>query len=105
MTDTLALYRRFYAELPADDLQRQVWDGTPHIVSVFTGDDRRYREIAEHCYAAYGREAFPFGPVPTPGRWRRGNATVFGWTWIGFADPGDAEAVLAAWPAPEGVVE
>lgn len=99
------LYRSHIAGLPAGDISRRVWDGTPWMLSAFTDstsadNGQRYRKMAEWCRERWGEEAFPFGNNPRPGEWRIGNATVFGWTWWGFATEGQMQAFAEAWPEP-----
>ena len=88
------------ANAEADDLSLKVWSGTPWIASLFTDDDRRHRQMVEWMYEHFGPSAFPFGDNPVPGRWREGNATVFGWTWFGFSTEAEMGAALEAWPEP-----
>lgn len=94
-----------------DQLSRKVWEGTPWMIDVYVGriGEDRERSMLHWCYKTYGDCAHPFGKEPTPGRWRQGNATVFGWTWFGFSTEAEMTAALAAWPVPgaptEGVGE
>ena len=103
------LYQRMIEQSPTcaggAELAHRVWDGTPWMVNIYTGShpDPRDRDILEWCYEEFGEQANPFGPEPQPGRWRRGSATIHGWTWYGFASQEDMEKFVAAWPTPEGV--
>lgn len=68
-----------------DDLMKEVWEGTPWMLDVFTGpghpDPLRDR-IMRWCRDKWGTPASPIHGIP--GTWREGNATLFGWTWMGF---------------------
>ena len=68
-----------------DDLMHKVWKKTPWIIDAYTGNisnTGRYREIMEWCRNNFGKEAQPIhGGI---GDWRSGNATVHGYTWMGF---------------------
>lgn len=69
------------------DLMRAVWSNNRWIMNVFTGrcaSERDY-EIRQWLNDTFGRETWPFGETPRPGRWMRGSATLDGWTWIGFS--------------------
>lgn len=111
MTEGSPLYARTMTRAANDPdggaLMRQVWEGTPWIVDAYTGihDDPRERLMLDWCHESFGDEALPFGRSPRAGRWRRGNATVFGWTWFGFAAEADALSFMARWPAPPEVPE
>ncbi len=87
----------------SDGIMPRVWSPTPWICSAYTAPEQRFRAMAEWCFDRLGPESFPFGDNPRPGRWRSGNATVFGWTWFGFDTREEMDAFAAAWPAPEGV--
>jgi hypothetical protein len=89
-----------------DGINRKVWSGTPWLTNAWTDsssrDPERRRAMIDWCLQRFGEPAQPFGPAPTPGRWREGNATVMGWTWYGFATEAEMREFEAAWPAPEG---
>lgn len=88
------------------ELTRQVWSGTPWMVSVFTGGldasdpTSRYRDIREWLYREMGDGSYPFEDAPRYGRYWVGLATVVGWTWIGFAERADMDRFVAAFPSP-----
>lgn len=96
-----ALYQRWIIG-EGDALQMQVWQGTPWMTNAFTGssDDPRERQMLEWCWDQYGAEAWPFSDNPRPGRWKRGGATVFGWTWFGFSTEAEMAEFELAWPKP-----
>ena len=99
------LYRDYILANNPDpaDLQRKVWDGTPWIVDVYTGGSAnvdRDRSIILWCADHFGEEAWPFSDEPRAGRWKRGGATVFGWTWYGFDTEEAMNEFRAAWPDP-----
>lgn len=83
-----ALYQRtmaWYDEHDRDPaLQHKVWDATPWMLDVYTGntDDDRMRVIMDWARERFGDEAWPIHGKP--GAWHRGGATVYGWTWFGF---------------------
>lgn len=79
-------------------LMHQVWDGTPWMVDVYTGNIEnfgRFREIMEWCREQFGPEAWPIHGKP--GAWHSGGATVMGWTWIGFATEDRMERFRERW--------
>lgn len=89
-----------------DSLHARVWRGTPWIADAWVGDwqrESREAEMLEWCADTFGVEAFPFGPQPRTGRWRRGGATVFGWAWFGFDTEEAMNQFIAAWPTPAEV--
>lgn len=96
------LYRRIisyeYRTDEQSDLQRKVWSPTPWVVNVFEGrnDDMMYFEIGEWCRENIGPESSPIHEMQ--GEWRRGGATVDGWTWYGFATEEIMNRFLEAWP-------
>lgn len=78
-------------------LMREVWSGTPWMVTADTGrcgEDRDF-EIREWCRDQFGDEAWPIHG--RPGSWQRGSATVFGQTWFGFAEEAQMQAFVARW--------
>lgn len=87
---------------PHAELNRQVWSGNPWITDMYVGADPngRERDMILWCRDQFGDESQPFGDKPIYRRWRRGNATVFGWGWFGFATEADMKAFEAAWPPP-----
>ncbi len=96
MTCGSELFQKYVlAHAETDALSLQVWRGTPWMASLFT-DDRR-RSIMDWMVARFGEPARPFGDDPTPGRWREGNATVFGWTWFGFSTEAEMIEAVEAW--------
>ena len=101
------LYRRVVAFNSGDDyrnqLQIKVWSPTPWMIDVYVGrwEDGRERRILEWCYETYGQDSSPIHEHI--GRWHRGNATICGWTWFGFASEDDMLAFEAAWPVPAGI--
>jgi hypothetical protein len=84
-------------------LMRKVWDGFRWMVDAYTGDrpEGREREMLEWCYDTFGDQASPIHEKP--GQWLRGSATVFGWTWFGFASKPMMDSFVERWPAPENV--
>lgn len=81
-----------------DELMHQVWDGTPWMVDAYTGsisNEGRYREMMEWCRDEFGPEAWPIHGKP--GDWHCGGATVFGWTWMGFAAKDMMEKFIERW--------
>lgn len=79
-------------------LMRKCWSVTPWVLDVFTGDDARERQMIAWCYERYGRQASPIHGFE--GTWQRGNATIHGWTWVGFATETQMREFEAAWPSP-----
>jgi len=92
------LYQRQIANSD-DQLMRKVWDGTPWMCDAYTGPTAGDRddEIYKWCRDKFGPEAWPIHGHP--GRWHRGGATVFGWTWMGFATEQMMQQFLDRWPA------
>lgn len=80
-----------------NELIRRVWDPTPWMVDAYTGScsEERYQELAEWCREQFGPEASPIHGLS--GTWQRGGATVFGWTWIGFATEAQLQQFLTRW--------
>lgn len=88
-------------------LQVRVWAGTPWVIDVYVGDmidgariSDREHAIMEWCNDRFGREAYPFGETPRAGRWKRGGATVLGWSWFGFSTEEDMRLFETEWPTP-----
>lgn len=65
--------------------------------------DERYSEIMEWCRDHFGPEAWPIHDKP--GEWHCGGATVYGWTWMGFATKEMMDNFAEAWPLPDGVIK
>jgi len=101
------LYRRMcafnYGDAERAAVMREVWDPTPWMVEIYTGQcgDERDREMQRWCHDEFGGQSWPLHGRPA--RWLRGSATVHGWTWYGFADQAGMGRFVAHWPAPEGV--
>jgi len=94
-----ALYQRTiafdYGDTERTDLMRKVWGGTPWMLDVKAGspDSDLCRQVMEWCRNHFGYEAWPIHGKP--GRWYRGSATIYSWTWFGF-DTEDAMREFAA---------
>ena len=73
-----------YGDDERAELMRKVWTATPYMTNCNTGSDpyEKDREILLWCYDRWGDQASPIHG--RAGRWQRGHATVFGWTWFGF---------------------
>lgn len=113
MTDAVSavagsdLYRRAileydYGDPERNELMRRVWRITPWMLDCFTGswsDCDRQHEIVTWCTNQFGPQAFVLGG--RPGRWQRGSATIFGWTWMGFETEAMMLEFMAAWPTPD----
>lgn len=89
------LYHRTISFDYGDDhrraLMEEVWSVTPWVVNVFSDNisSARERGMMEWCRKRIGDEAHPIHGMP--GKWQRGGATIFGWTWFGFTDKADPE--------------
>jgi hypothetical protein len=95
------IYHRFMASHgdEHEGINRKVWDPTPWILDVFTGDedrDDRMRRIMDWCREIFGEESSPIHG--RAGRWHRGGATIDGWTWFGFATAADMAMFQESWP-------
>lgn len=109
MVDGTDLYHRSMAyyeakEPDGGELQHKVWDATPWMVNAYTGSiaDDRDMEIRDWCEQEFGQEAWPIHGKA--GNWHRGGATVYGWTWFGFAASEMLERFNARWddtPRPD----
>lgn len=88
--------RKFGGDADIGDLTRKVWEPTPWMIDVFTGDERRTLEIIEWCHAELGSESSPIHE--RVGSWHRGGAPIHGWTWFGFSSRGAMELFEARWP-------
>lgn len=82
-----------------NELTVEVWKDTPWMVEAYTGsmgsDDDIHVEIMRWCREGFGQEAWPIHK--RPGTWRRGGATVDGWTWFGFATKEMLEIFSGRW--------
>lgn len=103
-----ALHQRMLAFNQGDDerneLMARVWRDTPWMVDAYVGSRRnndRERDMIEWCFEQFGQEASPIHGKP--GRWYRGSATIFAWTWFGFSTEAEMQAFIKRWPTPEGV--
>lgn len=85
------------------DMMRERWSRNSWMLDVFTGPcgEDRDMTIRRWLRDTMGDEAWPFDDDPRAGRWLRGNVTLHGWTWIGFATEADMSAFLERWPSPE----
>lgn len=101
------LYRRAmaydYGDNDRQALMKQVWEPTPWMADVYTGSGEvgRTLDMIHWCRERFGPESYPIHGVE--GAWRRGNATIDGWTWYGFKTEEMLQEFLAAWPTPKGV--
>ncbi|MEM6499303.1 MAG: hypothetical protein AAF709_21580 [Pseudomonadota bacterium] len=102
MPDGSSLYQRSMSYYEANErdggiLQHKVWDGTPWMVDVYTGRvaDDRDLEIRDWCQKNFGEMAWPIHG--RKGSWHRGGATVYGWTWFGFASEEMMNQFLSRW--------
>ena len=79
------------------ELMREVWSGTPWMVDAYTGSisDHRYDEIMDWCRDQFGPEAWPIHGEE--GLWHSGSATVYGYTWMGFASEEIMEQFIQRW--------
>ena len=84
-----ALYERMIERSKDDpdsgELMRQVWSPTPWIIEVrdFEPNSKEWFDFVRWALSELGDESMPLHGHA--GVWRRGNATVFGETWYGFA--------------------
>ena len=103
-----------WADSQVDDLlergtlMRKVWESTPWMVDVYTGDvyDGREHKIMSWCRDKFGPEHWPIHGKP--GTWHRGGATIHGWTWMGFATKEMMDEFVQQWgdvPKEETAVE
>lgn len=81
------------------ELMRRVWEPTPWMADVWTGglshEFGREQEVREWCTAHFGPECFVIGG--RDGKWQRGNATINGWSWMGFATDEMLNEFMAVW--------
>lgn len=89
-----------YGEGERGDLMRKVWSPTPWMLNIWTGrwEDGREQRMLEWCYRHFGQESSPIHD--RDGKWKRGNATVMGWTWFGFSTQEEMNQFVSAWPSP-----
>lgn len=90
-----------YGDFGRSELMREVWSVTPWMVNFYIGrhSEARDIEVRAWCVEHFGPEALPIHG--RPGNWQRGNATINGWTWMGFASEDMLVSFLAAWNAKE----
>ena len=88
-----------YEDPKRRDLMHQVWAPTPWMADVFTDGTQsgRYHNIRQWLRDRYGRPASSIHGIK--GTWQHGSATIFGWTWFGFATKEQMNEFLAAWTA------
>ena len=92
-----ALYGRVIA--PSNDpLMHKVWDETPWMLNAYTDsvNTERWEDIMQWCKAEFGFEASPIHDLE--GKWHVGGATIYGWTWIGFATEEMITRFEERWP-------
>ena len=103
MTKGTELYQRVINyEGEAKDITSMVWEPTPYMIDVYTGglhDARRY-EMHEWLTERWGRACSPIHE--REGLWQFGNATIDGYTWLGFATEEMMQEFLEHWPQEEG---
>ncbi len=94
-----------YGHQGTAELMEKVWSPTPFMVDAFTGhgSDRRDCEMQQWCYDTFGEQSSPIHE--REGTWCRGNATIFGWTWYGFAERDQLDLFLAHWRDADWVRE
>jgi hypothetical protein len=82
------------------ELMRKVWEPTPWMVDVYTGnyDGGREREMLHWCFKTLGQQASPIHE--RIGLWQRGHATINGWSWFGFSLERDMKEFVERWPSP-----
>jgi len=79
------------------ELIRKVWEPTPYMIDVYTGghtSTRRY-EMREWLTERWGQACSPIHG--REGLWQFGNATINGYTWLGFATKEMMQEFLRAW--------
>lgn len=98
------LYRRTmaydYKDAARTEVMHMVWDGSPWMCDAYTGSttDDRDHEIRQWCRDQFGPESWPLHGMP--GKWQRGGATVYGWTWFGFETEEMMNQFIERWPEP-----
>ena len=92
-----------YGDQELRELMAKVWSGTPWMVNAYTDspDSGRWRAMVEWCREQFGPEAWPIHE--RHGQWHSGNATVHGWTWMGFTTEDQMRRFMQQWAAPRGV--
>lgn len=93
-----------YGDAKRSTLMEEVWRDTPWMVDAYTGGhytDGRHEAMIRWCYDTFGEECSAIHG--RSGRWHRGGATVYGWTWFGFSTEAEMIAFIERWPVPEGV--
>lgn len=99
------LYRRTisfdYDDEDRRKLMEKVWSVTPWMIDCFTDgiNSERERSIREWCYESIGPQAHPIHGKD--GDWQLGGATIYGWTWLGFAKEEQLKDFIAAFPDAE----
>jgi len=82
-------------------LTHKVWDPTPYVINVYTGERNETGEgmdeyeLKEYCRKNFGKESWPIHEKL--GDWYRGGATVNGWTWFGFKTKEMMEKFIKDW--------
>ena len=99
MTKGTELYQQVINyEGKAKDITSMVWEPTPYMMDVYTGG-RRY-EMQGWLTERWGRACSPIHE--REGLWQFGNATIDGYTWLGFATEEMMQEFLEHWPQEEG---
>jgi hypothetical protein len=85
-TNALNYYKGKMSQEDAD-LHIKVWQPTPYMIDVFTGETREEylimsKKIHDWCLDNLGKSHYSI--CNKIGVWQRGGATVDGWTWYGF---------------------
>lgn len=104
-----SLYTRMCAfdhgDAERNALMAHVWSSTPWMLNTKTGSMAdpegivAWQRIRAWCENNIGDEAFPIHG--RDGQWQFGGATVFGWTWVGFATEDQMRRFMAAFPECE----
>ena len=75
------------------------WEPTPWIVDAYTGGHHnemgREYDISQWCIEHCGPESVPMRGQK--GQWKRGGATIDGYTWMGFATEEMMQQFCEAW--------
>jgi hypothetical protein len=76
-----------------DAFMRELWTRTPWMIDVKTGNinSDSWREIFDWLRKTFGKEGSIWAD---DAEWRSGNATIFGWTWIGFKTKAQMEQFI-----------
>ena len=93
------LYRKVvnWEEHTTSDFLRMVWEPTPYMIDVYTGgptSGRRY-EMHEWLTERWGPEGSTIHGHE--GLWQFGDASIDGYTWLGFATKEMMQEFLRAW--------